>query len=140
MKRLILPTAMALVLSGGLAFAQTAAPAPDPQQAPAARPHHMHNPHKEAKRLSQALNLTPDQTAKLEPILADRDQKEAALMSNTSLDPKDMHKQRRAIERGMDDQLATVLTPDQLTQMKSMHHGHHGQPGTQPLAPPPPSA
>ncbi|HEY5330156.1 MAG TPA: hypothetical protein VIJ79_09755 [Acidobacteriaceae bacterium] len=136
MKRILFPAALVLALSGGLAFAQE--PAPPPQQAPApiVRPHehHAQDPHRAAMRLSKQLNLTPDQTAKIEPIFADRDQKLAALRSGDQTDPKTFHKQMHAIQRDTQQQLAGVLTPEQLEQMKSMHHGHHGappQPGPQ---------
>ncbi|MEO7029939.1 MAG: hypothetical protein ABI147_11115 [Acidobacteriaceae bacterium] len=124
MKRILLPAALVLTLCGGLAVAQ--------QQAR----QHEHDPHKMAMRLSHKLNLTPDQTARVEPILADRQQKVEALRSNTSLDPKSREDQMHAIHETSEQQLAGVLTPDQLQQMKSMHHGHHGH--GQP--PPPPAA
>ena len=131
MKRILFPAALVLALSGGLAFAQ--APA-TPQQAPApvVRPHehHAQDPHRAAMHLSKQLNLTADQTAKIEPIFASRDEKMAALRSpNAQADPKTLHKQFHAIQRDTEQQLAGVLTPEQLEQMKSMHHGgHHGPP------------
>ncbi|HZL27349.1 MAG TPA: hypothetical protein VFC39_12570 [Acidobacteriaceae bacterium] len=130
MKRILFPAALVLALSGGLAFAQE--PTPPPQQAPApiVRPHqhHAQDPHRAAMRLSKQLNLTPDQTAKIEPIFADRDQKIAALRSDDQTDPRTLHKQMRAIQRDTQQQLVGVLTPEQLEQMRSMHHGHHGSP------------
>ena len=80
MNRILLCTSLALALSGTLLFAQQqqdAAPAP----APTAH-RHAHNPTREAAKLSKKLNLSSDQTAKLEPILAGRDQKIAALISD----------------------------------------------------------
>ena len=95
MKRILYPAALVLALSGGLAFAQE--PAPQPQQAPApiVRPHEhrAQDPHRAAMRLSKQLNLTPDQTAKIEPILAGRDQKLAALKSSDHGRPKTLRKQ-----------------------------------------------
>ncbi len=61
--------------------------------------------------LSKRLNLTPDQTAKLEPILADRDQKISALFANSQLAPQDRREQFKAIHQATEQQLATVLTP-----------------------------
>jgi protein CpxP len=136
MKRLILPAALAFALSGALAVAQqpqqAAAPPPDAQQpaGPGHFRHHPPSPEREVAHLTKQLNLTPDQASKLEPILADRDQKVAALMSNSQLAPDDLHKQRHEIEKSTQEQLATVLTPDQLQQMKAdRHHGRHGHPG-----------
>ncbi|AEU36481.1 hypothetical protein [Granulicella mallensis] len=144
MKRTLLPAALALVLAGSVAFAQQpqTVPAPDAQQPAAAPAHHHHhapNPQHETKRLAKQLNLTADQQAKVEPILADRDQKLTALHADTTLAPQDMHQQMKAIHEAAEQQLATVLTPDQLQQLKSMHHGHRGhgqeqQPSTPPTA------
>jgi len=143
MKRTVLTAALALAFAGTAAFAQQTAPAtPDSQTpAPPMRHHGPPNPQHEAKHLSKVLNLTPDQTAKLEPILADRDQKIAALFQNQSLAPQDKHAQMKAIHQSTEQQLTGVLTPDQLQQMKAMRHGHgpHGGPHQAP-PPAPPSA
>jgi Spy/CpxP family protein refolding chaperone len=132
MNRLLLSTSLALALSGSLVFAQQQ----DANPAAAAKHHHDHNPHREAAKLSKKLNLTADQTAKLEPILADRDNKIAALTNDKTISPVVMKQQMRAIRQQTRQQLATVLTPDQLQQIKSHHHGQ-GAPGqTQPEAQP----
>ena len=127
MKRTILSTALAIALSGA-AFAQQTPPAA-PQDTPGAPMHHGHhhpNPQKQAEMLSKRLNLSADQTAKLEPILADRDQKFQALMQNSSLTPDQRHEQMKAIHQSTEQQLASVLTPDQLQQLKTMRHGRRG--------------
>ncbi len=140
MYRTILPKALALtVLTAGLAVAgaQQAQPTPDasaPQQDAPMHHRHAPNPQRQAEYLTKKLNLTADQTAKIEPILADRDQKMAALRSNTQLSPEDRHQQRRSIDQDAQQQMAGVLSPDQMTQLKAMHqeHRHHGpmeQPG-----------
>jgi periplasmic protein CpxP/Spy len=130
MKRLLLSTSLALALSGTLVFAQQTAP-----PAPTAK-HHTHNPQHETAKLTKKLNLSADQSAKLEPILADRDQKIAALTSDTSITPMIMKKQMHAIHQQTREQLATVLTPDQLQQMKSLHHGRGVPPQAQPQTSP----
>ena len=144
MNRATLPAALILVLSGGLALTaqQPAAnPAPDAQQAPApVHRHHAPNSQKEIAHLTKALNLTPDQAAKVEPILADRDQKVAALQSDTTLTEDARRQQMKAIHKASEQQLDAVLTPDQREQMKSLHHEHEGGKGgeqTQPLTTPP---
>jgi protein CpxP len=136
MKHILLSASLALALSGTLVFAQsTTAPAPAGKHFH----HHSHNPQQEAAWLSKKLSLSSDQTAKLEPILSDRDQKMTALWGNTSITPEEKKQQMRTIHQNTQQQLATVLTPDQLEQMKSMHqHHHHGAPGQgQPQAAPP---
>jgi protein CpxP len=133
MKRILLSTSLALALSGTFAFAQSTT---TPSSTPAGKHfhHHAHNPQQEAAWLSKKLNLSSDQTAKLEPILADRSQKMAALHSNTSISHEEWKQQARTIHESTQQQLATVLTPEQLEQMKSMrHHRGHGAPNqTQP--------
>jgi Spy/CpxP family protein refolding chaperone len=132
MKHLLLSTSLALALSGSLAFAQQAeAPAPP------AKHHHGHNPQRETARLTKRLNLSPDQSAKIEPILADRDQKMTALRSDTTISPVIMQQKMKALHQETRQQLATVLTPEQLQQIRS-HHRNHGAPTqTQPLTPNP---
>jgi periplasmic protein CpxP/Spy len=122
MNRFILSTSLALALSGTLAFAQQ----PDAAAAPTTAKTHQHtrNPQREAARLSKKLNLSSDQTAKLEPILADRDQKIAALKSDATITPMIAQKQMHAIHQQTRQQFAAILTPDQMQQLKSRHHGH----------------
>jgi protein CpxP len=136
MNRLFLSTSLALALSTTIVFAQQQDAAP--ATAPTANHHrHAHNPQREAARLSKKLNLTSDQTTKLEPILANRDQKIAALRSDTSITPMIAKQQMRAIHNDTKQQLAIVLTPDQLQQMKALHHGHGNQNQAQPSTTPP---
>jgi protein CpxP len=139
MKRFLASAALLVTLAGTAVFAQ----APTAQDAPPPPQHHMRhhqpNPARETQHLSRALNLTPDQSAKLEPILANRDQQMSALFQNQQLAPQDRHTQMKAIHQATEQQLAGVLTADQLQQMKAMHHGRrfHGQGGDQaPQAPP----
>ena len=134
MNRFILSTSLALALSGTLVFAQqpdaTATPTP-------AKTHHARSPQREATRLSKKLNLSSDQTAKLEPIFADRDQKIAALKSDTTITPMIAQKQMHAIRQQTEQQLATILTPDQIQQLRSRHHGHGVPAQTSPQTNPP---
>ena len=132
MKRLLLSTALSLALTGTAAFAQQAQPTLPENSSPNANApyHHQHhhapNPQKQAEMISKKLNLSADQTAKLTPILTDRAQKFQALMQDQSLTPDQRHAQMKAIHESTEQQLATVLTPDQLQQLKSMKHGHRG--------------
>jgi protein CpxP len=45
--------------------------------------------------------------------------------------------QMRAIHKDMRQQLATILTPDQLQQLKALHHGHGNPNQPQPNTAPP---
>jgi protein CpxP len=133
MNRFLLSTSLALALSGTFALAQQQDTAPP---LTAKRHAHVHNPQREAARLSKSLNLSSDQTAKLEPILADRDQKIATLKSDPTISPMIVKKQMHAIHQQTQQQLATVLTPDQLQQMRSQHHNHGAPAQTSPQTPP----
>ena len=140
MNRILLSAALALTLTGGLALAQQAE-TPTPQ---GTHHRHSHDPQQQAAWLSKQLNLTPDQTAKLEPILADRNQKMAALRSNTSISHADWMQQMRTIHQDTKQHISTILTPDQLQTMKSLRHRHGGsrggqdQPSSQPQSQPAP--
>jgi hypothetical protein len=136
MKRTLLSTALGFVLAGALtgtaAFAQQSQPTLPENSTPNANApyHHQHhhapNPQRQAEFISKKLNLSADQTAKLTPIFADRAQKFQALMQDQSLTSDQRHEQMKAIHQSTEQQLATVLSPDQLQQLKSMHHGRHG--------------
>jgi protein CpxP len=121
MKPTLLVAALALSLAGSAAFAQMPAQNDPAQQnsIQTAQPH-ANNPHKAAMRMSRQLNLSPDQTAKIEPILADRQQKVADLRSNTALTDQQRKKQMHLIQASARLQMANVLTPEQMKQLKSM--------------------
>ena len=141
MKHLILTTSLVLSLSFGAAFAQQTT---DPQTAPPAgngsyhHHHHAPNPQQQAAFLTQKLNLTAAQSQAVEPILATRDQQMQALWQNQQLAPEDRHQQMRTINQQAEQSMASVLNPEQMTELKAMrHHGHHhhGQDGDQGQAP-----
>ncbi len=147
MNRLTITTSLAFALSCGAAFAQTA----DPQQAPAAQTsnvaqdaapihggHHHPNPQRQAEMISRKLNLTPDQTSRIEPILASRDQQMEALHGNTQLAPADRHAQMKSINQTAEQQMSGILLPDQMAQLKEMRHHrmHHGESGDAPAPAP----
>jgi hypothetical protein len=77
--------------------------------------------------LAKVLNLTPDQTVKVEPILANRDQQIAALRANGSLAPTETRKQLHAIQRSTREQLNSVLTPDQIQQFKAIQQARRAK-------------
>ena len=142
MNRLLVPAALALALAASVAVAQNPTP-PAPGTPPPDGQRHFHhhppNPQREAEHIGNALNLSPEQTAKLTPIFASRDEQMKALWQNQQLAPQDKHQQMHAIDKSTHEQLATVLSPEQLQQLRTMHHehgehGHHGPP------PPPPAA
>ena len=132
MKRILLSTALSLALAGTAAFAQQAQPTLPENSTPNAnapyhhRGHHAPNPQRQAEFISRKLSLSADQTARLTPIFADRQQKTQALFQDQSLTQQQRHEQMKAIHQNTEQQLATVLSPDQLQQLKSMRHGRRG--------------
>ena len=121
MKRCLSIAALVFALGTSIAFAQMSAP---DTTAPAQVRRHAPNPHKAAMRMGQQLGLSADQTAKLEPILADRQQKVQALRADTSLTDAQRKQQMKTIHQTARLQLSNVLTPDQMKGMKAMHHAH----------------
>ncbi len=124
-----------LILALGLGIAALAQE-PAPQQQPAAAPIRQPNPKHQAKELSKKLDLTADQTAQIEPVLADRDQRVQTLNSNTTLDLKSMRKQRRAIMTQSEAKLNAILTPAQQQQYAALKaERRHGAEASVPPAP-----
>ncbi|MCE0523954.1 MAG: hypothetical protein LV480_13680 [Methylacidiphilales bacterium] len=121
--------------------------------------HFMHPPgaaqigHNWMARLTQRLNLTPDQQAKIEPIVADASTKLQALHRNEM-------EQGSQIFKAAHDQISALLTPEQKAELQKMEierekmfsghlhpkgffpgdmHYHEGPgPGGPPPPPPPP--
>lgn len=140
MSRAYLPKVLAIsLLTAGFSFAgaQQAQQAPDPSATTQPAPQHYHHapdPQKQTAYLTKELNLTADQSAKVEPILAARDQQLQALRGDQQLSPEDRHQQMKAINQQAQQQMAGVLSPEQMSQLKEMrhHHGHHGRNGNAP--------
>ena len=119
MNRLLSVTALLFAVSLSAAFAQVSAPVTAP---PAQVQRHVPNPHKAAARMGQELGLSPDQTAKVEPIIADRQAKVQALRADTTLTDAQRKAQMKTIHQTERMQLSNVLTPDQMKQMKALRH------------------
>jgi protein CpxP len=123
MKSTILAAALTLSFAGTAAIAQMPAPS-DPAQQNTIQQNtaqqRMPDPHRAAMRIGRQLNLSPDQTAKLEPILADRRQRVLALRSDTSLTDAQRKKQLHIVQAGTRMQMANILSPDQMKQLKTM--------------------
>jgi len=133
MKRILIHSTLALTLAASAALAQqTAAPTDTQNSATAQQPaansgrHHQFDPHKAAQHMGKKLGLSEDQTAKLEPILSENQQKVQALRADTNLTQDQRREQMKALHQNMQTQLASVLTPDQMQQLRSMRHGFRG--------------
>jgi protein CpxP len=133
MRKMIVSSVMVL----GLAVAGSAAMyAQAPDQGQGQRPHGqfqrggMMNPEFETKMLTKRLNLTPEQAAQVEPILADQHARMKALKpaEGTTPDFKAMREQHKVIMEETHQKLAGVLTPEQLAKLHEHKGGSHGGP------------
>ena len=107
--------------------------------------HHMPmSPDQRLQRMTQQLNLTADQQQKIKPILEQEQQQVQTLHQDTSISQQDKWGKMQQIRQGANDQIKSVLNPDQqqkFTEMQERHgpggmdHGGMGQGGMQ--APPP---
>jgi pantothenate synthetase len=70
--------------------------------------------------MARKLGLSSDQTAKIEPILADRDQRVQDVRSNTNLAPSDRKAQLHSIARDSNSKIEAVLTDTQRQQYEQM--------------------
>jgi periplasmic protein CpxP/Spy len=109
-------------LSGATMLAQDqSAPAAMSQApAPAQRPAHVPNPQHQAKRMAKQLGLSPDQVAKIEPILADRDQQVQSVRSDSTLAAKDMKMRVHGIRRDSDSKIEAILNDSQKQQYEQI--------------------
>ena len=70
--------------------------------------------------LSETLNLTDDQKAKLKPILEDQAQQMKAVRDDTSLSDEQRKAKMKAIHGSFHGQINGVLTPEQQAKLKQM--------------------
>jgi hypothetical protein len=70
--------------------------------------------------MAKALGLTPDQVAKIEPILADRDQQVQSLRSDTTLAPSDRKAKMHGIRQDSDSRIEAILTDTQKQQYEQI--------------------
>jgi protein CpxP len=130
--------AFTLIMAGGLvagsaAFAQDSGTAPASDASTNAAPVKVHGNHAaNLDRLAQVLNLTDDQKAQLQPILAAERQKMRDLREDTSLSKDDRKAKMKEIRDETAAQLQPILTPEQLAKWQNMTHGHHAAPQAAP--------
>jgi Spy/CpxP family protein refolding chaperone len=70
--------------------------------------------------ISQQLNLTPQQKAKILPILADEGPKVQAIKNDNSLSKVQKIQQIRAIHRQTDPQMKAILSPEQYQKLQTI--------------------
>lgn len=118
-----------LVLSAaGLTFGRTSqepqAPAPDKH---AGMHRNMESADQQLQMLSEKLNLTDDQKAKIKPILEDQMKQMKAVHEDSSLSAEQKHDKMKSIHDSSHEQINAVLTPEQQAKFKEMqeHMGKH---------------
>ena len=72
------------------------------------------------QRMTQALNLTEDQQAKIKPILENETTQMQSLRSDTALSQEDRLAKMKQIRENTSSQINPILTPDQQKQYAEM--------------------
>jgi len=107
-------------LAAALTFAQPSqesqAPTPDKH----AGMHHEESADQHLQMLSEKLNLTDDQKAKIKPILQDQMRQMKVVHEDTSLSEEQKRAKMKSVHESLHDQINAVLTPEQQTKFKQM--------------------
>jgi len=77
-------------------------------------------PENRLKMLTEKLNLTEDQQAKLKPILEDQSKQMKAIHDDASLAPADKQAKMKEVHESSTEKINGVLTPDQQAKWKQM--------------------
>ena len=77
-------------------------------------------PENRLKMLTEKLNLTEDQQAKLKPILEDQSKQIKAIHDDAALAPADKQAKMKELHESFGEKINVVLTPDQQTKWKQM--------------------
>jgi len=136
-KTFLRAAAMACLLLGALAVFAQDAPAP-PQGGGGWQRGQMPTADQRLQRMTQALNLTEDQQAKIKPILENETTQMQSLRSDSSLSQEDRMAKMKQIRETTTSQINPILTPDQQKQYAEMSsrmgrgRGPQGPPPQQP--------
>jgi protein CpxP len=96
------------------------------QSAPA-KQHKPLDPQRQTKRMAKKLGLTADQQAKIEPILADRDQQIQTLRANTALASNDKRAQFHTVVADSDSKIEAFLNDTQKQQYEQLKQNRHAK-------------
>jgi Spy/CpxP family protein refolding chaperone len=77
-------------------------------------------PENRLKMLTEKLNLTEDQQAKLKPILEDQSKQMKAIHDDRSLAPADRQAKMKELHESSVEKMNAILTPDQQAKWKQM--------------------
>jgi periplasmic protein CpxP/Spy len=110
-----------VLLAAGLTFAQTSqesqAPTPDKH---AGMHHSGESADQHLQMLSEKLNLTDDQKAKLKPVFQGQMQQMNAVREDSSLSQEQKRAKMKSIHESLHDQINAVLTPEQQAKFEQM--------------------
>jgi len=77
-------------------------------------------PRSQIQNMVDKLNVTPDQKAKLDPILDEDAKQVRALRGDSALSDEDRHKKTAAIRSETDAKIKPILTPEQWTKLQEL--------------------
>jgi Spy/CpxP family protein refolding chaperone len=77
-------------------------------------------PEDRLKMLTEKLDLTEDQQAKLKPIIEDQSKQMKAIHADTSLAPADRQAKMKEVHESSIEKMNAILTPDQQAKWKQM--------------------
>jgi Spy/CpxP family protein refolding chaperone len=116
----LLAFAAGLMVIGQPCRALQTAPAAQEHGAMGGSPMGPMTPEARLKMLTEKLNLTEDQQAKLKPILEDQAKQMKALHDDASLAPADKQARMKELHDSSIEKLNAILTPDQQAKWKQM--------------------
>jgi protein CpxP len=116
----LLAFAAALMVVGQTSRAQQTGPAAQEHGAMGGSGMTAMTPESRLKMLTEKLNLTDDQQAKLKPILEDQSKQMKALHDDTSLAPTEKQAKMKELHESSVEKVNAVLTPDQQAKWKQM--------------------
>jgi periplasmic protein CpxP/Spy len=130
--RILIPSALlgAVLVSGftgSAVLAQDQGQPTSASQSTAANPHKAPDPQRQTRRMAKKLGLTTDQQAKIEPILADRDQQVQSLRANTALAATDKKAQLHGVVQDSDSKIEAVLNDTQKQQYEQLKQSRHAK-------------
>jgi Spy/CpxP family protein refolding chaperone len=82
--------------------------------------HHEESADQHLQMLSEKLNLTDDQKAKIKPILQDQMQQMKTVREDSSLSEEQKRAKMKSVHESLHDQINAVLTPEQQAKFKQM--------------------
>jgi Spy/CpxP family protein refolding chaperone len=111
-----------VVLTTGLLLAGQTYPASQtpPAQGQPATGATAGSPETHLQMLTEKLNLTDEQKAKIKPILEDQEHQLKAIREDTSLSQEQKSAKKKAIHESFHGQINSVLTPEQQAKFKQM--------------------